>query len=103
MKKVITAIDNIHRVSLFIEFPFLPLMKTLLDLDKGEGRPGLGPNRWPTIYLRWRWQSTEANSLQLKTVFNQRVVQKASFRRPEFIGFFAPISEIRAGPLPTVN
>jgi hypothetical protein len=35
-------------------------------------------------------------------VFNQRVVQKASFRSPEFIGFFAPISEIRAGPLPTV-
>jgi hypothetical protein len=32
-----------------------------------------------------------------------RVVQKASFRSPEFIGFFAPISEIRAGLLPTVN
>jgi hypothetical protein len=31
-----------------------------------------------------------------------RVVQKASFRSPEFIGFFAPIPEIRAGPLPTV-
>jgi hypothetical protein len=31
-----------------------------------------------------------------------RVVQKASFRSPVFIGFFAPISEIRAGPLPTV-
>jgi hypothetical protein len=30
-----------------------------------------------------------------------RVVQKAAFRSPEFIGFFAPISEIRAGPLPT--
>jgi hypothetical protein len=28
------------------------------------------------------------------------VVQKASFRSPEFIGFFAPISEIRAGLLP---
>jgi len=31
-----------------------------------------------------------------------RVVQKASFRSPDFIGFFAPISEIRDGPLPTV-
>jgi hypothetical protein len=29
------------------------------------------------------------------------VVQKASFRSPKFIGFYAPISEIRAGPLPT--
>jgi hypothetical protein len=33
----------------------------------------------------------------------KRVVQKASFRSPEFIGFFAPISEIGAGLLPTVN
>jgi hypothetical protein len=32
-----------------------------------------------------------------------RVVQKASFRNPEFIGFFARISEIRAGPLATGN
>jgi hypothetical protein len=31
-----------------------------------------------------------------------RVVQKASFQNPNFIGFFAPISEIRAGPLATV-
>jgi len=31
------------------------------------------------------------------------VVQKASFRSPEFIGFFAPISKIRAGPLATGN
>ena len=31
-----------------------------------------------------------------------RVVQKASFRSPEFIGFYAPISEIRNGPLVTV-
>jgi hypothetical protein len=30
-----------------------------------------------------------------------RVVQKAPFRSPEFIGFFASISEIRAGPLAT--
>jgi hypothetical protein len=32
-----------------------------------------------------------------------RAVQKASFHSPEFIGFFAPISEIRAGLLPTVS
>jgi len=32
-----------------------------------------------------------------------RVVQKASFRSPEFIGFFAPISENRGGPLATGN
>jgi hypothetical protein len=32
-----------------------------------------------------------------------RVVQKASFRSPEFIGFFAPISKIDAGVLPTGN
>ncbi len=31
-----------------------------------------------------------------------RVVQKASFRSPEFIGFFAPIFTNRAGPLATV-
>jgi hypothetical protein len=37
------------------------------------------------------------NANQLVT----RVVQKASFRSPKFIGFYAPISEIRAGPLPT--
>jgi hypothetical protein len=30
-----------------------------------------------------------------------RVVQKASFQNPDFIGFFAPISKIRAGLLPT--
>jgi hypothetical protein len=31
-----------------------------------------------------------------------RVVQKASFRSPEFIGFFSPIFANRAGPLATV-
>ena len=31
-----------------------------------------------------------------------RMVQKAPFRSPEFIGFLAPIFANRAGPLPTV-
>jgi hypothetical protein len=42
-------------------------------------------------------------SLEPPQTLVNRVVQKASFRSPEFIGFFAPISEIRAGLLPTVN
>ena len=61
------------------------------NVEKASGKPKSERNRPPNP------------TLQLKTVFNQRVVQKASFRSPEFIGFFAPISENRGGPLATGN